>query len=126
MLQTSGSSAQSDFSGALRPYTMSRFLATTIVLLAAVLSGQSAPEPSADSGVQDASRTTHHAPRHWSFAAPLRPAVPAVKNTRWLRNPIDAFVLARLEKEGLVPSPEADRRTLIRRLHLDLLGLPPM
>src|SRR5262249_37078744 len=65
------------------------------------------------------------AKKHWSFQAPLRPAVPAVKNKRWIRNPIDNFVLARLEKEHITPSPEADRPTLCRRLYLDLLGLPP-
>ena len=62
---------------------------------------------------------------HWSFVKPARPNVPAVKDKAWLRNAIDAFVLARLEKEGLKPSPEADRVTLIRRLSLDLIGLPP-
>src|SRR5207237_4459069 len=50
---------------------------------------------------------------------------PVVKGASWPRNPIDQFVLARLEKEGLAPSPEADRVTLIRRLSLDLIGLPP-
>src|SRR5262249_30201344 len=63
--------------------------------------------------------------KHWSFQAPLRPALPAVKNKRWIRNPIDNFVLARLEKEHITPSPESDRATLCRRLYLDLLGLPP-
>jgi hypothetical protein len=62
---------------------------------------------------------------HWSFVAPQRAAPPEVKNERWARNPIDRFILARLEKEGIAPSPEADRITLIRRLSLDLLGLPP-
>jgi hypothetical protein len=62
---------------------------------------------------------------HWAFRAPQRPALPAVKNARWVRNSIDRFVLARLEKEGLVPSQEADRVTLLRRLSLDLIGLPP-
>jgi mono/diheme cytochrome c family protein len=62
---------------------------------------------------------------HWAFQAPARPTVPAVKNLDWPRNPIDCFILARLEKEGIAPSPEADRVTLIRRLSLDLLGLPP-
>ena len=62
---------------------------------------------------------------HWAFVAPKRPAVPTVKNAAWARNGIDRFILARLEKEGLTPSPEADRVTLIRRLSLDLLGLPP-
>jgi mono/diheme cytochrome c family protein len=63
--------------------------------------------------------------RHWAFRAPTRPVRPAVKNAAWVRNPIDRFILARLEKEGLSPSPEADRVTLIRRLSLDLIGLPP-
>jgi hypothetical protein len=62
---------------------------------------------------------------HWAFVPPKRSALPTVKNDTWARNPIDRFILARLEKEGLAPSPEADRVTLIRRLSLDLLGLPP-
>jgi len=62
---------------------------------------------------------------HWAFKAPLRPASPALKNKTWPQNPIDAFILARLEKDGLKPSPEADRIPLIRRLSLDLIGLPP-
>jgi hypothetical protein len=63
--------------------------------------------------------------KHWSLIPPTRPAVPSVKNVAWVRNPIDRFILARLEKEGLTPAPEADRRTLARRLSLDLTGLPP-
>ncbi len=62
---------------------------------------------------------------HWAFRAPVRPPLPPVRNRSWARTPIDPFILARLEKEGLKPSPEADRVTLIRRLSLDLLGLPP-
>lgn len=62
---------------------------------------------------------------HWSLIAPKRPAIPAVKHAGWPRNDIDRFILARLEAEGLAPSPEADRATLIRRLSLDLTGLPP-
>jgi hypothetical protein len=62
---------------------------------------------------------------HWAFRPVVRPPVPSVNNRPWVRNPIDAFVLARLEKEGISPSPEADRVTLIRRANLDLLGLPP-
>jgi Protein of unknown function (DUF1553)/Protein of unknown function (DUF1549)/Planctomycete cytochrome C len=62
---------------------------------------------------------------HWSLIAPTRPELPAVKNMAWVKNPIDRFVLARLEKEGVAPAPEADRRTLIRRLSFDLTGLPP-
>lgn len=62
---------------------------------------------------------------HWAFKPPVRPTVPSVKNKKWVRNPIDDFVLARLEKEKLKPSPEADRVTLMRRVTLDLTGLPP-
>ena len=69
-------------------------------------------------------RAKVHSP-HWSFIAPVRPPVPEVKQKQWVRNPIDAFVLARLASEGLSPSPEADKITLLRRLSLDLVGLPP-
>ncbi|MGF1581019.1 MAG: PSD1 and planctomycete cytochrome C domain-containing protein [Gemmataceae bacterium] len=62
---------------------------------------------------------------HWSFLAEKKPALPKVTNDKRIRNPIDRFVLARLAKEGIEPSPEADRRTLIRRLSFDLTGLPP-
>lgn len=62
---------------------------------------------------------------HWSFTAPVRHPVPAVQSTAWPRNPIDHFILAKLEAEKLEPSPQADRTTLIRRLTLDLTGLPP-
>jgi hypothetical protein len=62
---------------------------------------------------------------HWAFKPPVEFPLPACKNAAWVRNSIDAFILARLEKDGLQPAPEADRRTLIRRLKFDLLGLPP-
>jgi hypothetical protein len=62
---------------------------------------------------------------HWSFIKPARPALPTVKNKTFVRNEIDRFILARLEKEKLSPSPEADPATLIRRVTLDLTGLPP-
>jgi hypothetical protein len=62
---------------------------------------------------------------HWSFVKPVRPAEPQVKDAAWVRNPIDRFILARLENEGIHPSPEASRETLIRRVSLDLTGLPP-
>jgi hypothetical protein len=63
--------------------------------------------------------------KHWSLIPPSRPPLPAVREARWARNAIDSFILARLEAEGLAPSPEADRTTLIRRVTLDLTGLPP-
>ncbi len=61
----------------------------------------------------------------WSFIPPQRSPIPAVKNGSWVKNPIDSFILNRLQREGLHPSPEADKRTLIRRVSLDLTGLPP-
>ena len=63
---------------------------------------------------------------HWAYVAPVRPALPKIASkTKWPRNAIDAFVLAPLEQKGKHPSPAADRRTLIRRLSFDLIGLPP-
>ena len=63
--------------------------------------------------------------KHWSFIPPVRPPVPQVRNAAWPRNPIDSFVLKRLEHDELKPSAEANRETLIRRVTLDLTGLPP-
>jgi hypothetical protein len=63
--------------------------------------------------------------QHWAFVTPTRPPLPEVADTAWSRNPIDRFLLARLEREGLSPSPEASCQTLIRRVTLDLTGLPP-
>ncbi|TAH34360.1 MAG: DUF1553 domain-containing protein [Planctomycetota bacterium] len=63
--------------------------------------------------------------RHWSYVPPARPALPPVRDDAWPRNGVDRFVLARLEREGLAPSPEAPAETLIRRLYLDLVGLTP-
>ena len=63
--------------------------------------------------------------QHWAFVAPGRPAVPRVQNPEWPRNPIDHFILAELEKNALAPAPAAARETLLRRVTLDLTGLPP-
>ncbi|HAM72191.1 MAG TPA: hypothetical protein DCM86_11155, partial [Verrucomicrobiales bacterium] len=62
---------------------------------------------------------------HWAYLVPRRPSLPAVRQGEWVRQPVDAFVLQQLEKRSITPSPEADRRTLLRRLSLDLVGLPP-
>ncbi len=62
---------------------------------------------------------------HWAFVPPVRPTIPVVRGRAWVRNRIDAFILSRLEEKGISPSAEADRVTLIRRLGLDLIGLPP-
>src|SRR6266852_4087684 len=63
--------------------------------------------------------------KHWAYVKAVRPELPAVKRKEWVQTPIDAFVLARLEHEGLEPSPEATREILLRRVTLDLTGLPP-
>jgi hypothetical protein len=62
---------------------------------------------------------------HWAFQAPVKPKLPAVKDAAWVRNPIDRFILAKLEENGLAPAAAADKRTLIRRVALDTTGLPP-
>ncbi len=62
---------------------------------------------------------------HWAYTPPVRPSLPAVKDTAWTRNEIDRFVLARLEREGLTPSPRASKAQLLRRVTFDLTGLPP-
>ena len=81
------------------------------------------PEGSLAEKVQ--SKATHAARTYWAFRPPVKSPIPRVKNWGWVRNPIDAFVLEGLARQGIDPSPEADPATLVRRLSLDLLGLPP-
>jgi hypothetical protein len=69
--------------------------------------------------------TQKPASAHWAFRMPVRTDPPAAADRKWPRTPVDRFILARLEREGLSPSPEAGRLTLLRRVHLDLTGLPP-
>ena len=84
---------------------------------------QGAPWPS--DGVDTSSELPPGKSSHWSFQAIGNPSEPTTSDPDWVRNPIDSFVLNALESKGLQPSPQASRATLIRRLHLDLLGLPP-
>ena len=86
---------------------------------------QGAPWPEPGAMEATTSRTAKPQSTHWAFQSVRRPQLPAVRNRRWVRNPIDLFVLARLESEGISPSPEADKNTLVRRASLDLTGLPP-
>lgn len=72
-----------------------------------------------------AGETLANAKEHWAFKTPVRPEVPAVSDAAWSQTAIDRFILARLDKEGMTPSPLADKPTLLRRLSLDLTGLPP-
>ncbi|GAB4111159.1 MAG: hypothetical protein Kow001_12370 [Acidobacteriota bacterium] len=66
-----------------------------------------------------------HWPTHWAYVPPVRPQPPDVRKSEWVRSDIDRFILARMEAAGLEPSPPADCATLVRRLYLDLVGLPP-
>src|SRR5882757_5149428 len=97
-----------------------RFILTTAAALAA--SGLVQPRPACSAENAPTKTAAEDKRNHWAFKAPVRPAVPVVKQKGWVRNPIDAFVLAKLEKEKLKPSPAADRITLLRRLNLDLIG----
>ncbi len=97
-------------------------LARICLMVAAVASWSHAADAVAGDKYTPAER------RHWAFQPRSRPAVPSFTTPAeraWVRNPVDAFVLARLRKEGLRPAGPADRRTLIRRLYFDLTGLPP-
>ena len=78
-----------------------------------------------EAAVVSTSQAGHEEQTHWAYRRPSRPALPDVRRSDWVRTPIDSFVLARLEKEGLAPSAEASLETLVRRVSLDLIGLPP-
>lgn len=91
-----------------------------VFCLFAHASGKAEPAPQAQSGVDWAKER-----RFWAFQPPVAHARPAVKQKQWPRQPLDTFLLNRMETKGLTPSPEADRTTLIRRLSFDLTGLPP-
>src|SRR5262245_21706137 len=79
-----------------------------------------------DEGAHAPAETPLPDPRdHWSYYPPVRPTVPKAQNTAWIRNPVDAFVAAGQESRGLSPVPAADKSTLLRRVYLDLIGLPP-
>ena len=106
-----------------RPFAW-RWLAACVALVPAAVAFRPIESDRSPADAAPA-RSSDAAPAHWAFRPVERPAVPASRDTAWPRNAIDQFVLARLEQERLMPSPEADRVTLIRRLSLDLIGLPP-
>ncbi len=107
-----------DHAGALKMPPARKLAPAQVAALAAWVK-QGAPWPAAGT------RSPGDPRAHWAFQPVKRPAVPAVKDRAWVRTPIDAFVLADLERRGLRPAPPADRRTLLRRATFDMLGLPP-
>ena len=108
----------------IMPMGGSRLTAEQVGLLRAWID-QGASWPEIAGSPQDAIDKPPARNLPWSFRRPSRPAVPQPKNAEWVRNSIDAFILSRLESEKIEPSPEAGRATLIRRVSLDLTGLPP-
>src|SRR4051812_9698093 len=84
-----------------------------------------APDPRVPAVTASRSGIYEKASKHWAFQKVQKPEVPAVKNTRWVQSPVDAFVLAKLEAKNMRPSALADKRTFIRRATFDLTGLPP-
>src|SRR5262249_44859990 len=98
-------------------------LALLLLLGSAVCAAEPAPE--ADELARYDARIKPAHRQHWCSQPVTQPAVPAVKDTAWVRNPLDAFILARLEAKGWKPSPPAEPRALLRRVFLDLIGLPP-
>src|SRR5438270_8475630 len=101
-----------------RAFSASSFLASFLMLGSSVAAGPN-DLASYDALVKPEQR------RHWAFQPVRRPRIPPVKDREWLRNPIDAFILAKLEAKGWKPSPAVEPRRLLRRLYADVLGLPP-
>jgi mono/diheme cytochrome c family protein len=83
------------------------------------------PEPAVAKAISPAERIDEMRSEHWAYQPVVKPNPPSVQNEAWVQSPLDRFVLAKLESVGLQPNPQADRRTLIRRLYFDLIGLPP-
>jgi hypothetical protein len=108
--------------GEMPPRDNPRLAAAEIALLQRWID---AGAPGAETGDGAVTRLTDQDRKFWAFQKPVRPPVPRVRDAGRVRTPVDAFVLARLEAKGLTFAPDADPATLVRRLHLDLLGLPP-
>jgi hypothetical protein len=84
-----------------------------------------AQAPGGEAGAKETAAITAEDRAWWAYKPVKRPAVPAVKDGQWIKNPIDAFILSRLEKDGLRPAPPASKETLVRRAYYNLIGLPP-
>ncbi len=113
-----------------RRHLTSKLLILFLAILACcVFSSLDPPQAQQEAFVYKGQPLTAEHRNYWAFRAPVRSAIPSVKQTdqqtKWIKNPIDAFILAALETNGLKPAPPADKRTLIRRVTFDLTGLPP-
>ncbi|NOT60666.1 MAG: DUF1549 domain-containing protein [Acidobacteria bacterium] len=104
---------------------MGKLLILSLVLAGCGLAMQDAPQAQQEAFLYKGQPLTDEHRNYWAFRTPVRSAVPTVQQTEWIKNPIDAFILAALEKQGLQPSPAADKNTLMRRVTFDLTGLPP-
>jgi hypothetical protein len=112
--------------GVVMPLTGERLTSEQIGLFRAWIDqGAVWPEETSALKIATSAEKTHPPSNHWAFIPPRRPSLPQARDSTWARNPIDAFILSKLDTEKITPSPEADRSTLIRRLSLDLIGLPP-
>jgi hypothetical protein len=84
-----------------------------------------APDPRTGAEVAAGPLDMEKARQHWAFKPVLKPPIPVVKDKGWVKSPVDAFILAKLEAKGMKPAEPADKRTLLRRVYYDLIGLPP-
>ncbi|HAM71412.1 MAG TPA: hypothetical protein DCM86_07190 [Verrucomicrobiales bacterium] len=104
-----------------RPLTIATFLVSVGVWV----TPHAMPAVTSPNNAPSAEAAPSRASDHWAFRPPSRPLPPEVVRARWVRNPIDAFIAKEHEQHGLVPQPEASRELLVRRLYIDLIGLPP-
>jgi hypothetical protein len=100
-------------------------LSIVLTILLSTLSNSGAEDEAADLSAKYDSRIIEEERLHWAFQPPKSPELPTVKNGAWVANPIDRFILAKLEADSMAPARVAERRTLLRRVYLDVIGLPP-
>jgi hypothetical protein len=102
-----------------------KVLPIVLTILLSMVSRSRAEDEAADLAAKYDARITEDERQHWAFQTPKSPELPVVKNRAWVANPIDRFILSGLESESMTPAPAAERRTLLRRVYLDVIGLPP-
>ena len=107
------------------PYQSAKLSEEMIASVAAWIDAKAPYSSDLQSAVATDQKAFLHGSDHWAYQPPKRPPLPKVSNRAWVRSPIDLFIAAEHEKRRLEPMPEADRPTLLRRVYLDLIGLPP-